>query len=172
MIERMKRSRSDQLIVPIRDRRQSRRYLTLRNAAKVLAGVIIVVAVVVIQSAVRRPKPGEYGRLYRQQVPAPPVVERKIDVVREAPVNDQTAGDPLLLSSAAREQILDTPAQRTTSAAAVTEFVPMTSAAAAAAPQTGRGSVTIVGGNEGVSVVRGGAAQQRPVLSGGIFKQR
>lgn len=168
----MKRSRSDPLIVPIRDRRQSKRYLTLRNAAKALAAVIIVVALVIIQSSLRRLKPGEYGRLYRQQVPAPPAVERKIDVVREAPVSDQTARDPLLLSPAAREQILGTPAQRTTSAAVATEFVPMTSAASAAAPQNGRGSVTIVGGNEGVSVVRGSAAQQRPLLSGGIFKQR
>jgi hypothetical protein len=153
-----------QLFIPVRDRRQSKRYLTLRNAGKAAVVVFALLAIVTIQASLRRSKPGEYGRLLGEQVPREPaVVERKVDVVREAPVTDNTAADPLLVAPAAREQFLGTPPPATTSAAAVPTAAPTP-------PVRGDGSVTIVGGAEGVSVVRADDRKQPP-LTGGIFKE-
>ena len=141
------------LIVPIRDRRRRRRILTLKNFGRVLLGVTIFFAGLTIQSDFRHQQPAhEYGRLFGKQVSGQTAIEpKKADVVTVAPIEDQTAADPLLVRAAAREQLL---LDQTTTTA----------------PQTSANSVT---GPGGVVIVRSGTPidQRHPTLSGGIFRQ-
>jgi len=120
----------------------------------------VLLLAVTIQSDLRHLKPGQYGRLFSKQVPSQPeIAPRKIEVVREAqPVPDQTAADPLLLASAAREQYLgvNTP--------------PAPPNVAPPIPVPASSDVAIVSGPNGVTIVRGEAKRQ-PALSGGIFRQ-
>jgi hypothetical protein len=143
------------LIVPIRDRRQRRRVLTLKNFGRLFLGVAILFAGLTIQSDLRHPKTGsEYGRLFGKQVSSQTAIEpKKLDVVTAAPIEDQTAADPLLVAAAAREQYLHVESTTT-----------------AGVPQTGTNGVT---GTDGTVIVRGGSAidQRHPTLSGGIFRQ-
>lgn len=150
------------------ERRQHKRYLTLRNARIAFIAVVVAFAAITIQSSLRGKKSGEYGRLFGEQVQTAPIDVRKVEPVVEAPaVADHTAADPMLLAPAAREQLLGTPA--TTSAAVVTPEPPPFFAQPRPA---GEGShVAIVGGAEGVSIVATEQQQQQPALSGGIFKQ-
>ena len=148
------------LIVPIRDRRRRKRVLTLKNFRNFALGIAVLLLAVTIQSDLRHLKPGQYGRLFSKQVPSQPeIAPRKIEVVREAPpVPDQTAADPLLLASAAREQYLgvNTP--------------PALPNVAPPIPVPASSDVAIVSGPNGVTIVRGEAKRQ-PALSGGIFRQ-
>jgi len=148
------------LIVPIRDRRRRKRVLTLKNFRNFALGIAVLLLAVTIQSDLRHLKPGQYGRLFSKQVPSQPeIAPRKIEVVREAqPVPDQTAADPLLLASAAREQYLgvNTP--------------PAPPNVAPPIPVPASSDVAIVSGPNGVTIVRGEAKRQ-PALSGGIFRQ-
>ena len=82
------------------------------------------------------------------------------EIVREAPVDDATSADPMLVAPAAREQILrgQNPQPPTTNIASVAQPVPMTGE-----------RMTIVGGPEGVTIVR--QTGPRPVLSGGFGRQ-
>jgi hypothetical protein len=156
-------SSSPDLIVPIRDRRQSRRILTLRNFRKALLGVAVLFLVLTIQFDLRHSNSDHYGRLFGSQVSSQTTIAaKKFDVVREAPVPDQTAVDPLLLSAAVREQYLgvDAPLQPVTTTGAVT-------AQPLDAPH---GDVAIVSGPNGVTIVKG-EAPKRPTLSGGVFRQ-
>jgi len=151
------RSRPD-LVVPIRDRRKHRRILTLKNFRKVALGVAIFFLGVTIQSDLRHSNSSDYGRLFGKQVSGQTAVAaKKVDVVRETPVPDQTAVDPLLLSAAVREQYLGVNAEP-----ALSRFAP----AGEPAPL----GVATVNGPNGVTIVRG-EAQKRPTLSGGIFRQ-
>ena len=148
------------LIVPIRDRRRRKRVLTLKNFRNFALGIAVLLLAITIQSDLRHLKPGQYGRLFSKQVPSQPeIAPRKIEVVREAsPVPDQTAADPLLLASAAREQYLgvNTP--------------PVPPNVAPPTPVPASSDVAIVSGPNGVTIVRGEAKRQ-PALSGGIFRQ-
>jgi len=150
-----------ELIVPIRDRRRRKRVLTLKNFRNFALGIAVLLLAVTIQSDLRHLKPGQYGRLFGKQVPSQPeIAPRKIEVVREAPpVPDQTAADPLLLASAAREQYLgvNTPPAPPT-------------VAPAGEPAPREAGVAIVSGPNGVTIVRGEGKRQ-PALSGGIFRQ-
>lgn len=141
------------LIVPVRDRRQRRRILTLKNFGRVLLGVTIFFAGLTIQSDFRHEQPvAQYGRLFGKQVSGQAVVEpKKADVVTVTPIEDQTAADPLLVGAAARGQLL---LDQTTTTA----------------PQTDANSVT---GPGGVVIVRSGTPidQRHPTLSGGVFRQ-
>jgi len=153
------RNRPD-LIVPIRDRRRRKRVLTLKNFRNFALGIAVLLLAVTIQSDLRHLKPGQYGRLFSKQVPSQPeIAPRKIEVVREAPpVPDQTAADPLLLASAAREQYLGVNTPPALPNVAPPIAVPASS------------DVAIVSGPNGVTIVRGEAKRQ-PALSGGIFRQ-
>jgi len=158
------------LVVPVRDRRSRKRVLTLKNFGYAAIGIVVVFAAVTIQSDLRHTKGGSYGRLFGKQVSGQPdVVPQKVDIVREAPVSDETSADPLLLAPAAREQYLGVnssnmpqpqPPQPVVSSSVMT-------------PQplaTAQGAVSIVGGPEGVTITKD-QAKQRPTLSGGIFRQ-
>ncbi len=152
------RSRPD-LIVPIRDRRQHKRILTLKNFGKVALGIAIFFLGVTIRSDLRRSPSGDYGRLFGKQVSGQTSVQpKRVDVVREAPVVDQTAADPWLLAPAAREQYLGVNLSVQPTASQVPP--------AQAAP----GEAAVVNGPNGVTIVRGEATKQ-PTLSGGVFRQ-
>jgi hypothetical protein len=141
---------SPELIVPIRDRRSRHRILTLKNFAKVVIALGIFFAGLTIQSDFRHPNSSaEYGRLLDKQVSSHDVIEAKKDQIITAPIEDQTAADPLLVAAQAREQWLhqETPAP---------------------VAQTDSSSVS---GPSGIVIVRGKIDQRHPVLSGGIFRQ-
>ena len=161
-------SRKPLLIVPIRDRRQHRRILTIRNCAISMLSVAVVFASISIYSEARRGPAGEYGRLFGKQVTVPDAaIERKIDVIDEAPVADQRASDPMLVAPAAREQVL----LANTNKAAPTPVV-KTVPAPTSVGDTGGHGTTIVGDDNGVTVVKATSTASRPVLAGGIFKQQ
>jgi hypothetical protein len=165
-------SHKRELIVPIRDRRQHRRYFTLKNFAK--AGIAFVVLFIALTIDWRRPKGGDYGRLVGSEITAPEKAERRVDVVKESEIADQTGADPLLVAPAAREQQVGVNVQL---AAPRTDTMPdgttprdtYVADVASTAPAAVRG-VAIIGGQNGVAIVKG-AAPERPVLRGGIFRQ-
>ena len=100
------RKRPD-LVVPIRDRRQRKRILTLKNFAKAMLAAAILLAALIVQSDLRHPANDTYGRLFGKQVSGhTEVTQPKYDIVREAPVPDQTSADPTLVGPAARAQYL------------------------------------------------------------------
>ncbi|HYC89952.1 MAG TPA: hypothetical protein VEO54_12125 [Thermoanaerobaculia bacterium] len=156
----MPRRRPD-LIVPVRDRRQHKRYLTLKNFGwATLAGTVLF-AGITIRSEMRGRTPGEFGRLLGREL-ATDIVQKPVEVVHEAPppVDDSTHADPLLTEPAARAQWLEGDATAT-------------DVAVTPAPEPIRSSaseVSIVGGPEGVSVVRK-EARPKPVLSGGFGRR-
>jgi hypothetical protein len=153
------------LMVPIRDRRQRKRILTLKNFGKFALMMAIVLLGITIVLHLDQKANGDYGRLFGKQVPRQTEIARRpVDVIREAPpVVDQTAADPMLVAPAAREQYLGVDsANRPVVTSGVMTAQPLD------APR-GTGT-SIVGGPEGVAVVKGGTPQ-RPALSGGIFRQ-
>src|SRR3954451_20381869 len=148
----MIRSRKPLLIVPIRDRRQRRRILTIKNCAITMLSLAVAFASISIYNEARRAPAGEYGRLFGSQVPATnTAISRNVDVIKEGPIDDQRAADPMLIAPAAREQLLlantNVPAP-----APVPAAVPVT-APAAIGNVSGHGT-TIVGDGNGVAVVR------------------
>ncbi len=155
-------SRRPDLIVPIRDRRQRKRYLTLKNFGIVVLVMVVAFIAISIRSEMRGLQPGDYGRLFRSEVPAP-VEPKPMEVVREdlPAVNDHTSADPLLVEPMARAQWL---VDDTTTTATTTTVAPVT-----AASVRGEADVAIVGGVEGVTVVR--REKRRPVLSGGFGRE-
>ena len=159
----MKRRNPD-LIVPIRDRRQHKRYLTLRNARNVFIGLFVLFILITIRSEVSGPSSSSsssYGRLLDRDMS--PVESKPVEVVKEAAapsVDDQTSADPMLVAPAAREQWLRDGSS--TAAAVIEPIVPV----AIAAPRGGGSKVAIVGGPYGVTVIE--QKQRRPVLSGGF----
>lgn len=158
------------LIVPIHDRRQRKRIITLKNFGWLALALAIIFLGLTIRSEMRHTSGNDYGRLFGKQVARQnDAVKPKLDVIKEAPVPDQTAADPLLVEAAARSQYLGAD----TMAPPPPVAPPPATASEAAAPPEIRGSVsgaTIVGGPNGVTIVRGKNPRQ-PVLSGGIFKQ-
>ncbi|HEX8169701.1 MAG TPA: hypothetical protein VF824_04080 [Thermoanaerobaculia bacterium] len=165
----MFRSRRD-LIVPVRDRRQHRRIFTLKNAAKALIVFVVVFAGVSIANEVRWRTPAPFGRLFQHELGTADVAQPKpVEVVQEAPapVDDQTAADPMLVAPAAREQYLRN--ANTNAAPPVTEA--STAPAYVVAPGTpvrigDDSKVAIVGGPDGVAIVK--RAPRGPVLRGGF----
>src|SRR5712664_363614 len=94
------------LIVPIRDRRQGRRFLTRRNVGIFLAFCLIVFVGLTLFDNRHTIGEGEYGRLFGTQVASQPVAKPVPMVVTEGPVPEQIAPDPMLVTTAAREAIL------------------------------------------------------------------
>jgi len=174
------RPRKPLLIVPIRDRRQSRRILTVKNCAISMLSVAVIFAAVSIYNERHTGPAGEYGRLFGGQVPATnTTISRKVDVIEEGPVDDQRAADPMLVAPAAREQLLRANSNVVAPTATLAPTpIPIARPSPIAAPSaignvSGHGT-TIVGDGNGVAVVHASTTSTaaRPVLSGGIFKQQ
>jgi len=84
-----------------------------------------------------------------------------MEVVKEAaPVEEQTHADPMLVEPMARAQWLQDDVATTATIAPVQPEI------SAASVTRGTGDVTIVGGTEGVTIVR--SQRRKPVLSGGF----
>jgi hypothetical protein len=166
-------SRTPLLIVPIRDRRQRRRILTIKNCAITMLSLAVVFAMISIYSEARRGKTGDYGRLFGTQVGAPSRgVSRNLEVVHEGSVDDQSAPDPMLVAPAGGEQLLmaksnvdQTPASTSAAAPAPIAVVPANEKVH---------ETTIVGDGNGIVVAKPPASSTaaHPVLTGGIFKQQ
>jgi hypothetical protein len=159
MLLRMLRRRPD-LIVPIRDRRQHRRYLTLKHFAVFVAVATVLFIIITVRSEMRGRMPGEFGRLFQHEVAAD-VEQKPVEVVREAPaVEDATHADPMLIQPAARAQWLQGDPTATTVA-------PVPPTAPPPVIRSSASEVAVVGGPDGVSIVRK-EARPKPVLSGGF----
>src|SRR5215212_12091418 len=78
-------------MIPIRDRRQHKRILTLKNFGKALIALLILIAGLSIDYSFRPAAKGEYGRLLGGEMPATPVSPRNQQIVLEAPVAEHTA---------------------------------------------------------------------------------
>lgn len=151
--------------LPFPERRSRKRILTLKNARWTVVIVLVFFAGLTIRSEMRHGSSNDYGRLFGKQVERERTEPKaKFDVIRETPVADQTAADPLLVAAAAREQYLgvnDASVQPVINASAVTTAQSLDSP---------RGALAIVGGTDGVSIVRNNG-EKRPTLAGGIFRQ-
>ena len=139
-------SHRQDLIVPIRDRRKRKRYLTLKNFGIVVAVLLLVFVAISTYSEMRSIPKGHYGRLFRREVPPPPP-PKPMEVVSEAPVPDQN--EAVLVDTMAREQWIES------------DLAPVI-----VEPVRGNQDVAIVGGANGVTVVR--RERRRPELSGGF----
>jgi hypothetical protein len=157
----MRRHRPD-LIVPIHDRRQHKRYLTLKNFGYAMIAAVVLFIGITILSEMRGNGPASYGRLVDRELPHA-VEQKPVEVVNERPTidNEQTHADPMLTAPMAREQWLHAQAP-----APVAVHVPPRVEAAVASGET---DVAIVGGPEGVKIVQ--KERRRPTLSGGFGRQ-
>lgn len=155
--------RRPDLILPIRDRRQHRRYLTLKNVAWAGGVLMLLFVVISIRSEMRGTGPGYYGRLYERKLPV--VETRPVEVVHEEPppaVPDAAHADPMLVSAQAREQWLhDHPTAAPVQAQTTVGLQPRA--------EDAESRVAIVGGSDGVGIVE--QTRRRPVLSGGFGRQ-
>jgi hypothetical protein len=168
-------SREPLLIVPILDRRQRRRLLTIKNCAITMLSVAVAFAAISIYSKSRRGPSGDFGRLFGTQVVAPnESVAQKIDIVHEGSVVDQIASNPMLGAPAAREQLLLANTNVAQPPPMTASITPTSTAVATVAAAPGTHGTTIVGDGGGVAVVHAPASSTgpAPVLSGGIFKQQ
>ena len=155
----MLRKRRPDLIVPIRDRRQRKRYLTIRNFGYSLIAALVLFLGITIRSEMRGTGPSSYGRLLERELPQ--IEQKPVEVVREAPTvaTEQTHADPTLIEPMTREQWL----RANTAATPVSVDFSQRAVAAVASGQT---EVAIVGGPEGVQVVQ--RERRKPVLAGGF----
>ena len=154
----MRRYRPD-LIVPIHDRRQRRRYFTLKNFGYAVIAAVVLFLGITIRSEMRGTGTANYGRLVERRMPS--VEQKPIDVVSEAPTVDteETHADPTLTAPMTREQWLHAQAPP------VVNVPPRI----AAAMTTGETDVVIVGGPEGVKTVR--REPRQPPLKGGFGRR-
>jgi hypothetical protein len=154
-------SRPD-LVVPIHDRRQHRRILTLRNFGYAVVVFVAIFAAITIEANLRGRKQAEdFGRFYGRQIHSTATVDKKLEIVREAPISDQTAADPMLVVPAARAQILRDDPQPASSPSSAAR--PPVSTAATGVVS---GAPVIVGGPEGVALVQ--QNRKQPILHGGF----
>ncbi len=126
------------------------------------AALLVVLAFIAIniRTDMRRPKAGQYGRLSGE---AMPVDTQPVEIVAEAPVTvtDQTAADPMLVAPAAREQLLHAntnaaPQPQPQPMIAPVATTPVVVAPEQAVDRRGTSRFTIVGGPEGVAVLKRG----------------
>ena len=134
------------LIVPIRDRRKRKRFLTLKNFGIFVVVMLVVFVAISTYSEMRSIPTGSYGRLFRREVPPPPP-PKPMEVIVEAPVPNQN--EAVLVDTMAREQWIES------------DLAPVQ-----IEPVRGDQDVAIVGGANGITVVR--RERRRPELSGGF----
>ena len=133
------------------ERRKHVRILTIANFGRAMLVLLLVLATANIVSEMRKPRPGEFGRLTLVSK-QPPITHPQ--VVTERVVADATpAMPPVALVDAAPAPVR-----------------PIEAAVPAPAPAHVGDHVSIVGGPDGVRVVSTPQAGT-PKLSGGIFRQ-
>ncbi len=148
--------RRPDLIVPIRDRRQHKRYLTLRNTSYTVIVLLIAFLSVSIWNEVRPHGRGSYGHLFERTLPK--VEQKPVEVVQEKiPSTETEAAVPM--------EIVDTDTTASAQPFWEIEGAHETSVLPEGV-RHGQSGVTIVGGPEGVSIVR--TERRKPVLSGGF----
>jgi hypothetical protein len=164
----MPEPRKPLFIVPVRDRRQHRRVLTIRNSAITMLSVAVVLASISIYEA-RGKTAGDYGRLFATQAGGPRQLSRKMNVIHEGPVADQAAPDPMLVAPAIRGQLLMAPSNDVLT----TNVAPAHPPVAFERGSTTAHGTTIVGDGSGIMVANAPSTStaKAPTLSGGIFKE-
>jgi hypothetical protein len=147
----------ERMVVVMPERRSHRRIVTLQNAGKAVLVLVVLFVAVTLVSQIRRPKPGELGRLSARESPKNQVVTKRIEVVTEAPVAPQPAAE--LVDSVSPQQ----PVWSRDETPAIPERKEPPD------PGTKGDHVTVVGGPDGVMIQRS-AGQNQPVkhLSGGF----
>ena len=155
--------RNPDLIVPIRDRRQRRRILTLKNFRNAMIVLIVVFVIISIRSEMRGRGVGtDYGRLVNRDLPPAEEIARKpIETVQEKEVDETPSADPFDLKSAAREQYLGV-----TQTASVPLLEPVQPPPAPVRVGA-EADMVIVGDSNGVAVVPTKRAE-KPQLGGGF----
>lgn len=156
--------RKPDLIVPVRDRRQRKRFLTLKNSRNAAVVALVVFVGISIRSELRKPDPSYYSPLYQRVLPNVEQKKAPMEVVTEKPqpVPDANHADPTLVGPMVREQWL----HGDDSAATTATMLPAGATRAEAAVAMGETRVAIVGGTEGVAVVQ--QTRRKPTLSGGF----
>jgi hypothetical protein len=135
------------LIVPVRDRRKGKRYLTLKNVALAMLVCLLAFIAISIRSELGGRGPVDYGG-HEVNLPPPPEPE-PVEVVQEALSSmfvDEQIGEPL-----PPPPPLPPPTRVDTSV-------------------VHGGEIAIVGGPEGVTIVH--QERRRPTLSGGFGRPR
>jgi hypothetical protein len=147
------------------ERRRRRRIVTLRNFGYLTLAAFVTLLGLNIRSEIRGKRTArDYGRLLERQLPAEIPSRLPPEVVQEqAPIDDQTAPDPMLVAPLHREQWIR-PDTYTAEPA-----VPYTASSQIVVPRDGESRVAIVGGPDGVAVVE--QKRRKPVLSGGFGRQ-
>ena len=161
--------RRPDLIVPIRDRRQRKRFITLKNFRNATIAFLVVFAGVHISSELRGTS-ADFGRLMQRELPGG-VDQKPVEVVREeaAPVPDATHPDPTLVAPLARGQWLEGEFANPDATQTVPPGTTFPMARAEAAVATGETRVAIVGGTDGVKVVQ--QERRKPILAGGFGRR-
>jgi hypothetical protein len=155
--------------LPPRDRRRRKRVLTLRNVKIfALVAAIAFVALMVTAEIFHRSTKGRYGRLFGSQVAGSEIMPhyQAPEPVQEGSIADDDRADALLVEPAARSQFLGAdPGKQRTAAAKPGPVVTATAkpkpasqdtfgVKPEAAPLRNGQHVAIVGGADGVAVVR------------------
>lgn len=91
---------------PPRDRRQGRRLLTMRNTMYVALVVLVAFTLISVASELRKPVPGEFGRLYEARPTTTVAAKPQPVVIPEGKIVEYTNADPLSIETMNREEIL------------------------------------------------------------------
>jgi hypothetical protein len=166
------RSTRPDLIVPVRDRRQRRRILTLKNFRNAVVVMVVLVAGVYAEEYFRNQQgpSADYGRLYNAEIQSVTAVSKTPTIVTEAKVDDHDSADPFLIRAAAREQLLMAESnvpQPVPEAPIVAQPVTQPQEPLVGYDKDGR--MVITGGPEGVTLAKQTSA--KPVLGGGFGRQ-
>lgn len=127
--------------------------------------MLALVAGITIEAHLRNSRTtDDFGRLYAAKLQPAPELQKKSEVVEEAPIADANAADPTLIVAQARAQILTGESDP--------KPLPAESGVQQQAPLVGHdsaGHLVVVGGPEGVQIVQSNAA--KPVLGGGFGRR-
>ena len=140
------------------ERRRHIRIVTIRNFGYCTIAFLLVFAAVTIRSEMRGRHMNEYGRLLGKQI------EREIPQPKPVAVVEEAASP--VQEEAPSYSYASSPPPMTDSTYSVEPVEPVTTQILPPSSRSSEGDIAIVGGPEGVSVVR--QARRRPVLSGGF----
>jgi len=133
------------------ERRRHIRIVTLRNFAWFTMVSLLLFAAISLQSELRGRRMQDHGRLTGRQVETTPV-EKPVEVIPEATPAQSTPAQTMTIVPAEPQP--------------QPQPLPTTMAMPVAPPQGGDSRVVIVGGPEGVTIVR--EPRRRPLLAGGF----